>query len=90
LFCYFLGVAYPFLAENLYFESQTNKKLKNYPKIQNCVRRAAKITSTRTASQSLIAMGFSLLPANFPSNRNVALHACSLWTTLIWAMSIEQ
>jgi len=26
------------LAENLYFESQTNWKLKNYPRIKNCVR----------------------------------------------------
>jgi len=43
------------------------------------VRRAVKIWFIRTASQTLIAMKFfSLRPANFPPNRNVALHAGSL------------
>ena len=38
LFCW--CVVYLFLAENLYFESQTNRTLKTYPRFKNCFRRS--------------------------------------------------
>jgi len=38
------------IAENIYFEAQTKRKLKNYSRIENCVRRTAKIRSIRTAN----------------------------------------
>jgi len=61
--------------------SQTNRKHKNYPRIENCVRRAAKIRSTTVEQQTslLTTMEFLFLrPANVSSNRNAALHPCSL------------
>jgi len=81
LFCYFVGVfCIFFLAANLYFESQTNKqKTCIYPRIKNCVRRAAKVGPLEQKTSRSIAMEFlSLRPANCSSNRNVALHARSL------------
>jgi len=48
-------------------------------RIKTCVRRAAKLGLLAQQTSLLIAMEFfSLRPANFSSNRNVALHARSL------------
>jgi len=74
----FCWCVYLFLAKNLYFESQTNRKLKIYLRIKNCLARAGKMRSIITTSQSLIAMEFSFRPAHFPINRSVALHAYNL------------
>ena len=58
---------------------QTNRKLKNYPSIKNSVRRAAKISSIRSANVSFNCSGVPHLRARkFFSNRNVTLHARSL------------
>jgi len=51
-----------FLAANLYFESQTKRKLKNYLRIKNCVRRAAKL-GLRTANDSFNCKGVPLFVA---------------------------
>ena len=79
MFCYFVGVlCIFFLTENHYVQSQTNRKRKSYPRIKNCIRRTAKSRSKEQQTSLLIATEFSLWPANFLSNRNVALHARSL------------
>jgi len=62
---------------------QTNRKLKNYPRIKNCIRRAAKLGLLEQQRSLLIAMEFfSLRLAKFSSNRNVALICSQSWTTL--------
>jgi len=58
---------------------QTNRKLKNYPRIKNYVRRAPKIRRIRTADEFSNCNGVPILwNATFTSNRNVALHARNL------------
>ena len=82
LFCYFVGLlCIFFLAENLYFESQTNKqknlKMTIESKIAFGVQQKLGLLEQQTSL--LMALEFlSLQPANFSSNRNVALHARSL------------
>ena len=65
LFCYFVGVLYIFfLAENLHFIcKQTNRKFKNCPKINTCVRRATKFRSVRAANESFNCNGVPLVAA---------------------------
>ena len=76
-FCYFVGVlGIFFVAENLYFESQTNRKLKNYLRIKIALGVQQKFGLLE--QDSLAIEFFSLQPTNIPSNRNVALHACSI------------
>jgi len=90
LFCYFVGVlCIFFLAENLYFELQTNKQTKNLTitlesKIALGVQQ--KLGLLEQQASLLIALeSLSLRPANFSSKHNVALHARSLgppWSNL--------
>ena len=74
-----------FLAENIFFESQTNKH-KTYSRIKSFCRRAAKLGLLEQRTSLFVAMEcLSLRPANFSSNRNMALHARSLgprWDTI--------
>jgi len=50
--------------------------MKNYPRIENCIRRAAKFSYVRTANESFNCNENPLFAAcKFSSNRNVALHA---------------
>jgi len=59
--------------------NKQRESLKITLEIKNCVRRAEKIRSIRTANESFNWMELlSLQPTNVSSNRNAALHARSL------------
>jgi len=81
LFCYFVGVLCIFYCQKICILSrkQTNRKLKTYPRIKNCVRHAAKLGLLEQQTSLLIAMEFfSLQPAHLSSSCHAALHARSL------------
>jgi len=69
LFCFFVGVLCVFFSSRKSLvwvaNKQTNRKVKNYPRIKNCPRRAAKIRSIRTASESFNCNGVLFAARNF-------------------------
>ena len=65
--------------KSIFSRKQTDRKLKNHPRIKICVRRAEKLGLLEQQTSHLIAMEFLFLrPAIFSLNSNVALHASSL------------
>jgi len=69
------------LAENIYFESQTNRTFTNYLESKIALGVQQKLGLLEQQMSLLAPMEFLFLrPANLSSNRNAALHACSLGT----------
>ena len=84
MFCCFAGVlCILFVAENLYFELQINRKLEHCRRIKNCFRRAAKNRSIRTAKEPFICKGVPLFAARKFFLKPLCGPSCSQsWTTL--------